>query len=212
MSKVVSPDREVRCTLPGEVRAVRSADGKATMLQGFASVYDSRSKPIGGYFVEIVRKGAFGRAIRGEDDVRALYNHDASQVLGRGKAGTLRLFDDPKGLRYEIDLPDTTVARDLAISVDRGDVNQSSFGFRKIKDAWSEERTAEGMIIDIRELLEVELFDISPVTFPAYEDTEVGVRSVTQIRTARERRGKTLYHKQRARLSGIDLTETASAS
>lgn len=170
-------DREVRIYRTADLRSVRSADGKSVSLVGHAAVYDKRSDPIMGMFVEIVRRGAFNRALKGQDDVHALFDHDSSLVLGRAKSKTLRMMDDGEGLKVEIDLPDTTVGRDMAVSVDRGDVDQMSFGFRKIKDQWSEERTAEGLIIDVRELLEVELFDVSVVTRGAYPQTDVAVRS-----------------------------------
>lgn len=178
MSTVAGQDREVRTfSPPGELRAVRSADGKGITLHGYAAVYDTRSAPIYGMFFEVVKRGAFANALAGKDDVRALFDHDASMVLGRTRSKTLRLSDDAKGLKVEIDLPDTQVARDLATSIERGDISQMSFGFRKIKDSWSEEKSPEGITVDIRELLEVELFDVSPVTYPAYEQTEIAVRS-----------------------------------
>ncbi|MFN7019872.1 MAG: HK97 family phage prohead protease [Phycisphaerales bacterium] len=164
-----------RLSLASEIRAERREGSKSPVITGKIR-YDVRSKPIYGLFVEIVRRGAFGRALRGEDDPRALMNHDSAYVLGRRSAGTLRLMDDSDGLRYEFDAPDTTFGRDLVVSIDRGDIRESSFGFRKIQDQWSEERTKEGLIIDIRELLEVELLDLSPVAYPAYPDNTVAKR------------------------------------
>lgn len=169
-----------RISYPSEIRTIR-ADGKLPVVTG-KIFYDVRSKPIYGMFVEIVRRGAFARALRGEDDPRGLVNHDDAKVIGRLSARTLRLFDESDGLRYEIDVPDTSFGKDLVISVDRGDVKESSFGFRKIKDLWSEERTKDGLLLDIRELLEVELFDLSPVAFPAYPDNTVARRCIEQRR------------------------------
>jgi uncharacterized protein len=183
-----------------ELRAVR-ADGKIT-IRGYAAVYDLRSEPIYGMFYEVVKPGAFARALNGQDDVRGLFDHDSSKVLGRLSARTLRLGSDSKGLWYEIDLPDTSAGRDLAVSIERRDITQSSFGFRKIKDAWREERTPDGLMIDIRELLEVELYDVSPVAFPAYEATEVAMRSAKARREEREaidRAGATRLLKLRKR-------------
>lgn len=177
MSVIKLDKREVRGASKGEVRAVRSADGKAITLEGYAAVYDVKSEPIYGSFYEIVRRGAFKRALAGEDDVRALFDHDSAMVLGRTKSKTLRLSDDAKGLKVAIDLPDTAMARDLAASIDRGDIDQMSFGFGTIQDRWSTEKTPEGIYFDVRELLEVELFDVSVVTYPAYTQTEIAVRS-----------------------------------
>src|SRR6185436_2663171 len=121
-----------------------------------------REANIGGWFIESVAPGAFRRAIV-EDDVRALFNHDPNFVLGRNRAGTLKLSEDDVGLAIEILPPDTQQARDLMVSIERGDVSQMSIGFRALKQEWDE----SGDVIK-RKLLECELFDISPVTFPAF--------------------------------------------
>lgn len=174
---ITADKREVRAAVRAELRAVR-AEGKAPVLEGYAAVYDQKSEPIYGMWYEIVRRGAFARALAGEDDVRALFDHDAAFVLGRTRSKTLRLSDDAHGLKVSIDLPDTQQARDLATLVERGDVNQMSFGFRTLKDRWTIDREAKDGIAETRELLEVELFDVSVVTYPAYPQTEVGVRGV----------------------------------
>lgn len=173
-----------RLTLGGEIRANRGADGKPSTIVGKIK-YDVRSQPIYGMFYEIVKPGAFARAIKGEDDVRALVNHDSSMVIGRSTSKTLRLIDEADGLRYEVDMPDTSFARDLMTSIERGDINQTSFGFRKIKDQWSEEWTKEGITIDIRELLEVELLDVSPVAYPAYTENTVAMRCHQEAKSQR---------------------------
>lgn len=157
-----------------EIRA-EQGDDKTLRLIGHAAVFNKRSEEIFG-FREIVLPGAFKKSIK-KDDIRALWNHDPMHVLGRNKAGTLRLREDDQGLRTEIDLPDTQVARDLYTSVKRGDVDQMSFGFRTITDAWRKE---DG--ITIRELVEAELFDVSPVTFPAYPQTDLSARSFYEAR------------------------------
>jgi hypothetical protein len=95
--------------------------------------------------------------------------------LGRNRAGTLKLSEDERGLKIEIDPPDTQFARDLMVSIERGDISQMSFGFETIKDSW--ERSAEGNNLDIRTLEKVRLWDVSPVTFPFYKETDVAVRS-----------------------------------
>ena len=163
--------REYR-TLPlTELRAAES-DGKK-VIEGHAAVFDSWSETLGGFFPfkEKVRAGAFAKSI-GTDDIRALFNHDANHVLGRNKAGTLDLAEDGAGLFVRIYPPDTQWARDLQTSIARGDITQMSFGFIVEKDEWSSQDGA-----DTRELVEVKLFDVSPVTFPAYTQTDVGVRA-----------------------------------
>jgi HK97 family phage prohead protease len=165
----------------GELRAVRE-EGKPTRLRGHAAVFGEYSEDLGG-FREVIQKGAFARAVR-EDDVRALWNHESAMVLGRNTAGTLRLEEDDVGLLVEIDLPDTQAGRDALVSVERGDVSQMSFGFL-LRD-WAKDqkwgKDAEGDLV--RTLLEVELFDVSPVTYPAYPQTDVAVRSLERAREA----------------------------
>lgn len=170
-SKMVSPAIERRAFPFTETRVV---DGDKPKIVGYAAVFDQLSEPLWG-FREIVRRGAFAKTIK-EADVRALWNHDTNHVLGRIKSGTLRLKEDEKGLAIEIDPPNTQWARDLMESIRRGDVDQMSFGFRTVSDRWQSENGAT-----IRELLEVDLFDVSPVTFPAYPQTSVGVRSAQEV-------------------------------
>lgn len=157
-----------------EVRAA-SADAPAKIV-GHAAMFNSAAE-IGGSFREQIMPGAFTTSI-GEDDVRALFNHDPNYVLGRNTAGTLRLSEDDIGLAIEVDPPDTQWARDLMVSIGRGDISQMSFGFCAVEESWdySEDGTTT------RTLKKVQLFDVSPVTYPAYDDTDVAVRSLEQFR------------------------------
>ena len=150
-----------------------SENGKP-MIEGHAAVFDSWSETLGGIFPfrEIVRKGAFNESI-GRDDIRALFNHDPNYVLGRNRAGTLELVEDEIGLRVRISPPDTSWAKDLQTSIRRGDITQMSIGFVVEEDDWSTENG-----VDTRELRKVKLFDVSPVTYPAYTSTDVGVRAM----------------------------------
>lgn len=147
------------------------------VIEGYAAVFDSWSESLGGNepFIEKVVKGAFEQTIS-QDDIRALFNHDPNYVLGRNKAGTLSLQEDEKGLLVRIVPPNTQWAKDLLVSIARGDISQMSFGFTVEADRWSYE---EGK--DVRELLKVRLFDVSPVTFPAYTQTECGLRSQEEV-------------------------------
>lgn len=153
--------------------AVVRSDDKPKLV-GHAAVFEQEAE-IWGMFREKVAKGAFRRAIA-EDDVRALWNHNPDVVLGRNRAGTLKLSEDDVGLAVEIVPPDTQAARDLLVSMERGDVTQMSFGFMIKKQQWEEE--TEGKVLPLRTILEVELFDVSPVTFPAYPQTDISVRDV----------------------------------
>src|SRR5687768_15709461 len=93
-----------------EIRAEQGEDNKLRLI-GHAAVFNKKSEEIFG-FREIVLPGAFKESIK-KNDIRALWNHDPAYILGRNKAGTLRLKEDDQGLRTEIDLPDTQLARDL---------------------------------------------------------------------------------------------------
>ncbi len=166
--------KEIRMLPLTELRIADSESG--SVIEGHAAVFDSWSETLGSIFPfkEIVRKGAFNESI-GKDDIRALFNHDPNYVLGRNRAGTLELVEDEVGLKVRIMPPDTSWARDIQTSIRRGDITQMSIGFIVKEDKWS---TDKGM--DIREIKKVQLFDVSPVTFPAYTATDVGVRAMEE--------------------------------
>jgi hypothetical protein len=137
-------------------------------ITGYAAVFNSPSEDMG--FIEKVDPHAFDDTLT--DDVRALWNHNPDAVLGRTKSGTLRLSVDAKGLRYEIDPPDTQAARDLMTSMKRGDVDSSSFGFITNDEKWDYTTSPA-----TRTLLSVSLMDVSPVTYPAYSASSSEARN-----------------------------------
>lgn len=151
------------------------ADGEKRKIIGYGAVFYDGSRGTEYWLwddmVERIMPGAFDRALR-EDDVRGLFNHDSNMVLGRTSAGTMRLSSDATGLRYEIDPGDTQVGRDVLQHVSRGDVSGSSFSFIPTKTTWRENDD-----ILVREIEEVKLYDVGPVTFPAYEGTTADSRS-----------------------------------
>jgi HK97 family phage prohead protease len=150
----------------------RELEGKSVQtLRGYAAKFNVRSELIWGLFREEIAPGAFSDSLG--EDIRALMNHNTGIVLGRTRANTLRLFEDGVGLGFELDLPDTTAGRDLAESIRRGDISQMSFGFETLSDEWRLEDKTE-----VRTLKKVRLFEISPVAFPAYPQTEVAMRSL----------------------------------
>ena len=162
-------DQEVRTFLVDSF-SVESRDGseaKRTIV-GHAAVFNSEDGPE--FFRERIEPGAFRDSIN-EDDVAALFNHDPSLILGRKSAGTLRLLEDDVGLWMEIDVPDTSYGNDLLTSIARGDIKQASFAFRATDDAWI---TNDGR--DVRLVKKAKLFDVSPVTRPFYQDTDVALR------------------------------------
>lgn len=179
-SRIAPLPLEQRHAATGEERRLQTGlevragleDAAPPMLRGYAAVFGEETV-IGDMFREVLEPGAFDDALG--DDVRALVNHDPSLVLGRTRAGTLRLSVDARGLAYEVDLPRTSYADDLRESVSRGDVSQSSFGFRVVDDTW--ERATRAGELPLRRVRKVELFDVSPVTYPAYASTSVSTRA-----------------------------------
>lgn len=140
---------------------------------GYAAKYDLPSEDLGG-FREFVRPGAFQRSLDNHPDVRALIDHNPSLILGRTLSGTLQLESDAIGLKVTINPPDTQYAADLMAVMSRGDVSQMSFAFTTNLDSWD--------LVDgerVRSLLSVDLHDVSVVTYPAYPDTSVAVRSLS---------------------------------
>lgn len=149
----------------------RRAEGEPAHIVGHAAVFDSLSEELWG-FREKIARGAFSKAIV-NDDVRALWNHDPNFVLGRNKSGTLLLEEDDVGLRMDITPPNTAWARDLLVSIERGDVSGASFAFSAVGEKWER---VDGVIV--RTVTEARLYDVAPVTYPAYPETDVGVRSL----------------------------------
>lgn len=166
---------EIRTFILKELRVTQEED--QPKISGYAAVFNVLSDDLGG-FREKVLPGAFETSIR-EDDIRALWNHDPNYVLGRNTAGTLKLEEDEHGLKIEIDPPETQYARDLMASMKRGDVDQMSFGFYTISDNWHKE---EDQVV--RDLVKAKLFDVSPVTFPAYPQTVVHARDILNANQA----------------------------
>lgn len=175
-------ERRVMVTGAVELRAAQ-AEGAIGTLVGYAAVYDSISENLGG-FREIIRKGAFNAAIAEGDDVMARSEHASSMLLGRRSSGTLRLSLDEKGLRYEVDVPDTQAGRDTLTLVKRGDVSKSSFAFMlrgKSDEAqrWSQQEDGTAL----RELLNLRLIDVAPIfSEPAYQATQVSARVLEEAR------------------------------
>lgn len=146
-------------------------------MGGYAAVFNSPTV-IAGYFREQIAPGAFSDAIK-NCDVRALFNHDANFVIGRNVAKTLVLTEDDRGLTWRASPPATTWARDLAVSIDRGDISGCSFSFVPSIEEWD---YAGDM--PLRTIMRCDLYDVSAVTYPAYEDTSVALRTLEAHRAA----------------------------
>lgn len=163
---------------------LRAADDGSRTIQGYAVKWGMLSHEIGSSrrFREQFHKGAFEESLSNEDQ-RALWSHDTGKVLGRTKNNTLRLWEDDIGLRFELDLPNTTLGNDTWESVQRGDVDGVSFGFRKAAEKW-EQRT-DGVI---RNVHKASIHEISVVAFPAYPDSDVAIRSCEDFFNSQEKR------------------------
>lgn len=179
--KTENPEEEQRI-FEVEIRAQTGDQGP--LIDGTAAIYNRWSEDLGG-FKEMIEPGFFENVLK--NDVRALWNHNSDLILGRTRAGTLTLEDTELGLNYKITPPDTQAGRDALISIARGDVTQSSFAFtvKSGGDEWTREKDGS-----IRRVLKrggaERLYDISPVSFPAYARTSVHVRSMIDELTGEE--------------------------
>jgi HK97 family phage prohead protease len=164
----------------GELRA----DADDRKLRGYAIVFNQLSLDLGG-FRERILPSAVTRTLKDALDVRALIDHDPSKIIGRTRAGTLELRKDGRGLKATIDPPNTTVARDLMESVGRGDISGMSFAFRTLEDDWHMEDGEP-----VREVMDMEIREVSIVSFPAYPQTDVAVavRSLTAFQATQKPR------------------------
>ncbi len=174
--KWVKDHKKSSSSSPPERRCINSEvrlnyDSGSAKIIGYAAVFGQETRLFGDFW-ERVEPGAFSKTII-NDDVAALINHEPVLILGRKSAGTLTLREDSHGLAYEIMAPDTSYAKDLTISIKRGDIKQSSFGFNIVNRRLMHEKNRT-----IQILKEVQLNDVSPVTFPAYPQTEVHVRMI----------------------------------
>lgn len=190
--------REDRVFYVGDIELRTDGDDKAIGVKGHAAVWEKRAwiGPPKWGFSEQFQRGAFNESINGGADVRYLFNHNPDHVLARTKSQTLRLSDDPTGLGVDADLAPTTTGRDLAISLDRGDVDQMSVGMQVMEDRWEEVEGSDGNIYELRTIIRAKLFDVSAVTYPAYEDTDAGLRTAEHARELRDARGITVERRE----------------
>ena len=150
-------------------------EGGEPIIHGYGAVFDTPSLDLGGWR-EVIKPGAFKRTLKGTPDVLSFFNHNPSQVLGRTISGSLTVSEDFHGLAYQVKPPDTTWASDLLVSMRRGDVRGSSFMFDVIKSEWV--KAEDG--VDERHVSEVRLYELGPVTMPAYPAADSGVRSLLE--------------------------------
>lgn len=187
-------NREVRGGIPAEIRA----DDGGVKVAGYAAVFNERTD-IAGMFVEVIAPGAFREAI-GRDDVVFLVNHDGLP-LARTRSKTLKLTEDSRGLHMEtvLDADDPDV-RGIVGKMKRGDLDKMSFAFRATKQEWDD--TTEPPTRTIRE---VELFDVSIVTSPAYDGTSIALRSLDDARTETKRKNFSAASQRLRMKANLDL-------
>jgi HK97 family phage prohead protease len=155
-----------------------SAESEPAHISGYGAVFNSPSEDLGFFekLTEEIDPNAFDKVMASSPDVRGLFNHDSNHVLGRTTAGTMRLSVDDRGLKYEIDPPDTMFAKDLMVSMRRKDISGSSFAFTVARDQWTD--MPDGSVT--RRILEIgELLDVSCVTYPAYPASSSQVSMAT---------------------------------
>jgi len=160
---------ENRHIAAAELRTITDDNGLKHIV-GYAALFNTLSEPLYG-FRERIKPGCFRNSLA--KDVKCLWNHDRNLILGRTKSGTLMLSEDEIGLKIDCIPPDTEMVRGFMASIDRGDIDQMSFAFLTKTDDWNIENGET-----VRTLIEVELKDVSPATFPAYTDTSVALRSL----------------------------------
>jgi uncharacterized protein len=155
-----------------EIRGHGTLSAKGKTLTGYAAVFNSEANL--GSFSEVIRPGAFAKSLATGSNVRALYHHEGNALLGTTRSGTLKLQEDAHGLRFDLSLPATSHGNDLAILVERGDVAGCSFGFR-VADGGDRWEQRGGQMV--RELLTVDLEEVTLTADPAYADTTVAMRN-----------------------------------
>jgi hypothetical protein len=156
--------------MPFEVREGEESDGK---LRGRAVVYDSETV-IGGVFREVIKPGAMTKTLQEQKNIKLLWNHDTNFPMGSTRYGTLAFTDSVRGLDMEADPPKEAPYSGFAENIRRGDVDSMSFGFEVLKENIVRGEDGE---MDLREIQEIRLWEVSAVTFPAYTDTEIQARA-----------------------------------
>ncbi len=180
----------------------RASGDSSHKVAGYAALFDSPTtiRDWMGDFQETIKPGAFTKTLKDGADVRFLINHDGLP-LARTKSGTLKLSEDSKGLHMEAELDHrNSLASDLANSIERGDLDQMSFAFEPVRQAWTKDYTE-------RDIIEAKLFDVSAVTYPAYSDTSIDLRDFA-LRTVG---AKALARMERDIRDGSELSKESLA-
>ena len=174
MNKLQNNPIEVRC----QVSELRTSQESRTIV-GYAAKFERWSEPIMGWFKEQIARDAFSEC--DVTDVIMCFNHNIDSILARTTSGTLTISTDDEGLRFEFDAPDTTLGNDMLELVRRGDISKCSFKFTVEDDEWRYADKDNGLEYDERTIRRIgKLYDVSLVVYPAYSDTEAGVRHLEE--------------------------------
>lgn len=191
-------DNKERRTIHTPVTVEKREDGTIKSIVGYPIVYEKDSEDMG--FIETIAKGAAGNAL-GRSDIRGLKNHDPSLIFARDGVN-LRLFEDDTGIRYEATPIDTHNFRETAKEVDLGLLDGQSFGFTILSDEWADldKDTPRRTITEIGTI-----FDVGPVTFPAYSDTTVALRSLADMKKVAATSAEDLVTKAKSEDRNMDI-------
>ena len=167
---------------PHKPEVVKRSEGEGQCVEGYAAVFWDAEDPGSEYWLwedlcERIDSACFNRAIAEQQPCRCFVNHDPNYRLGRCDKGTLRLKVDSRGLQYSADIPDTQVGKDTAADLANGNLDGSSFSFSVTGQRWEDVKKQDGSFMTIRTITDVDLFDVGPVSIPAYEATTAGLRS-----------------------------------
>lgn len=171
-------DKELRYLQIQNMEVRNKSDTNEKIVVGYVVKFNERSQLIYNEFYEKVSKGAFAKSIE-QNTIKALWDHNTNLVLGSTRAGTLKIEEDDIGLKFEIILPNTETGRNAFESIQRGDVDGVSFGFYVRNDNWEYLKDED---IYERTLLDIDLYEISPTPFPAYETSEVAKRTIKNLK------------------------------
>jgi hypothetical protein len=173
--------KQEKRTFTGTVNYREDGEGMPKEIGGIAAVINSVTDL--GYFEEVIMAGAFDNALSKDYDIRCLFNHEAELILGRTKANTCKVFVNADGNLEYTWVPDYENPTHMSVvrSIMRGDITQSSFAFTIKEQTWSESTKYGTMGKRTIKVIE-DLYDVSPVTYPAYEETEADARSIAQLR------------------------------
>jgi hypothetical protein len=201
--------KEIRDLPRSEIRAIETEDGKKK-IGGLAAPYGELSEEMGFYYPyrERIMPGAFKRTLGENSDIVALVDHDTAKVLSRTSAGTMKVWESDRGLEFEAEIVETSYGLDLFALVKSNHVRGVSIGFNNVENG-SNWKVLDGE--DIREISDLDLLELSVVTFPAFPQTDVSTRSMQAVFAEREEVREKEEKERRNRGLPLDTAQTRLA-